>query len=548
MRASINLLIVNGKLFRFCCRSIAAIGIVLSRIVINSLITVLITGGSMLVSFLVSISCQLIRWRLCWSFKRMQRTIELFLVSAFIFFINTGQATALLDVSIANATSEVLSFEQTIQSALQHDTWLVVNRFQQQGVEASSQAANSLPDPRLSIGLANLPTDNFNFSQDAMSQLTIGIKQRFPRGDSLAIKAQQLRIESQAYPLQRAARRAQVKVTVGNLWLDIFKVQQSIALIEKNHTLFAQLIDIVQASYVSALGSTRQYDIVRAQLELTRLEERLDKLSQQKSHFTGQLLPWLTDFSQAASNQYRFSPDWQLTSIMPELTLRHAALLYADTWLLPEQLVNYFAHHPEVMVFDKKIAASETGIRLAKQAYKPEWGINAGYAYRDKDNNGNSRSDLFSIGVSFDLPLFGRQRQDQQLRSVVSHTQAIKTDKLLLLKQFVAAYVSAKGRLQRLTDRKKLYRSSLLPQTQAQAEASLTAYTNDNGDFSEVVRARIAMLTAELDQLELMVEEQKIILGLNYLFSGSENQSPMSNKVLVEHQPIALLTQEHNNE
>ena len=104
---------------------------------------------------------------------------------------------------------------------------------------------------------------------------------------------------------------------------------------------------------------------------------------------------------------------------------------------------------------------------------------------------------------------------------MVSHTQAIKTDKLLLLKQFVAAYVSAKGRLQRLTDRKKLYRSSLLHQTQAQAEASLTAYTNDNGDFSEVVRARIAELNAQIDALNIRVDLAKTKVQLNYFFTQS---------------------------
>jgi 3'-phosphoadenosine 5'-phosphosulfate sulfotransferase len=60
-----------------------------------------------------------------------------------------------------------------------------------------------------------------------------------------------------------------------------------------------------------------------------------------------------------------------------------------------------------------------------------------------------------------------------------------------------------------------------LPQIPAQAEASLTAYTTDDGDFSEVVRSRIAVLNAEIDELALNVEEQKIRLELNYLFVGN---------------------------
>jgi hypothetical protein len=66
-----------------------------------------------------------------------------------------------------------------------------------------------------------------------------------------------------------------------------------------------------------------------------------------------------------------------------------------------------------------------------------------------------------------------------------------------------------------------LYEEKLLPQIHNQAEASLTSYTNDDGDFSEVVRARIAELNAEIDFLAINVQKQKITLEINYLFVGS---------------------------
>jgi hypothetical protein len=49
-----------------------------------------------------------------------------------------------------------------------------------------------------------------------------------------------------------------------------------------------------------------------------------------------------------------------------------------------------------------------------------------------------------------------------------------------------------------------------------QAEASLAAYTHDDGDFSEVVRARIAVLNARIDALDIEVERLKSISQLNY--------------------------------
>lgn len=134
---------------------------------------------------------------------------------------------------------------------------------------------------------------------------------------------------------------------------------------------------------------------------------------------------------------------------------------------------------------------------------------------------GNSRADLFSVGVTFDLPIFTESRQDMAVKSAVSKTEAVKTEKVLLLRQLLGAFSSGKGRLLRLHERKALYQNKLLPQINDQAEASLTAYTNDDGDFSEVVRSRIAVLNAEIEQLKIAVEEQKIILEINYLFAGS---------------------------
>jgi len=433
---------------------------------------------------------------------------------------------------------KIWSFNNTVITAQKNDPWLTGNKHQQQAVEAMSHAAASLPDPKMSVGLANLPTDGFDFSQEGMTQLKVGITQMFPRGDSLTIKNQQLRIQSEAYPFQRTDREAKVAVTVGSLWLDAYRAQQSIALIEQNRSLFEQLVDVAQASYSSTLGKTRQQDIVSAQLELTRLDDRLDILAQQQNAYLGMLSQWLSTVfipRSSAQNSTNTTQEtmvalsqlhkMKLTEQLPQLDLIHQGLTSAysegNHWLSIDELAKHFAKHPAVFALDKKILATKTGINLAEQAYKPEWAVNASYGYRDDDPMGNSRADLFSVGVTFDLPLFTNNRQDMTVKSAISATEVVKTEKILLLRQLLGAFSSAQGRLLRLNSRKTLYQTRLLPQVNDQAEASLTAYTNDDGDFSEVVRSRIAVLNAEIEQLKIHVEEQKIILELNYLFVGN---------------------------
>ena len=436
-----------------------------------------------------------------------------------------------------SSVESILSFETAIKSAQKNDPWLTGNIHKQRSIESMSIAVSTLPDPKISIGLANLPTDGFDFGQEGMTQAKIGIAQMFPRGDTLDIKSQQLRIQSEAYPFQRQDREAKVAVTVGSLWLDAYRVQQSIALIEKNRSLFEQLADIAEASYSSALGKTRQQDIVRAQLELTKLEDRLEKLGQQKNRYEGMLSQWLTKFTtgndsvEATLYNDLSLHDMVLSQQIPQIDLLNNKLVHTKSWLNSGELVKYFTSHPSVVAIEKKVNATKTGIKLAEQKYQPEWGVSASYGYRADDPMGRSRADLFSVGVTFDLPLFTENRQDKEVQSAIFKTEAVKTEKLLLLRQLLGSYSSAKGRLQRLKDRQNLYTSKLLPQIHDQAEASLTAYTNDDGDFAEVVRSRIAVLNAEIDELTLNVEEQKLNLELNYLFIGSIKTAMTSNNM-----------------
>ena len=168
---------------------------------------------------------------------------------------------------------------------------------------------------------------------------------------------------------------------------------------------------------------------------------------------------------------------------------------------------------------------TRTGIELARQQHKPQWKLNTGYGYRDDDPLGNERSDFFSLGLSFDVPLFPAQRQDQEVRSALALDAALKTEKALALRSMRASYESTRSRLQRLNQRKTLFEQRLLKEVHDQAQASLTAYTNDAGDFAEVVRARIAELNANIDFLNISVDRLLAITELDYFLPSGATHS-----------------------
>lgn len=462
----------------------------------------------------------------------MNKLISTLLMLCSIFLVHTQV--------LANNESEPLTLNKAIQLAWQNDPWLVGNKHQQKALELKSDAESTLDDPKISMAFANLPTNGFDFQQEAMTQFKLGISQQFSRGDSLSIKQQQLRFEAEQYPLMRADRKAKVAVKVGQLWLDLFRVKQSIVLIEENRNLFEKLGQIAEASYGSGVGKSRQQDIVRAQLELTRLEDKLYQLSEQQGSFRGRLLPWLvnTSLESQLNAPINLSSSVSLSNVLPTIDLLVDASFLNENYMnekkttnyllehslnqaINQELVEHLTRHPAVKAIEKQVNVSEATTALAQQKYQPQWGINASYGYRDDDLYGQSRADLFSVGVTFDLPLFTQNKQDKAVMSAHAQTESVKTQKQLLIREMLTGFFSAKERLARLNQRLDLYKEKLLPQIHDQAQASLTAYTNEAGDFAEVVRARIAVLTAQLEQLSIEVAKQKIILDVNYFFIGT---------------------------
>ncbi|MBW4966953.1 TolC family protein [Pseudoalteromonas sp. CR1] len=406
-------------------------------------------------------------------------------------------------------SQRTLNLSHALSYALANDPWLSASRHQEQAVMAQSIMAGTLPDPTLTLGLMNLPTNGYAFDQEGMTQFKVSVNQKFSRGDSLALKQASLLQSSQQYPWQRADRLAQVKAIVTEFWLKAYRAQRSINLIEKDRELFTQLIQITEASYASTQGKTRQQDIIRAQLELTRLEDKLLTLEQQLHSAKNRLAQWL--------------PITMLEKPLDGKFITPPALTNFNT-LEFGQLIQLLMAHPAIVAIEQSVLAKQTQVRLAKQSYQPQIGVNVGYGYRADTPMGQSRADLLSVGVSIDLPLFTDNRQDQQVKSAISIAEATKTQKRVALQKLKGMYFKEYSQLSQLQKRNTLYQNTLLVQMAEQSQATLNAYTRDDGDFSDVMQARISELNAKIDALNIQVDKHIIIARLNYYISSLDSQ------------------------
>jgi outer membrane protein TolC len=412
-------------------------------------------------------------------------------------------------------SAEELSLQQAVEKAVSQDDWLISSQQKENAIRALSQGMTALPDPKINVGLLNMPTDSFDFNQEAMTQFNVSISQMFPAGDTLRLTGEKYAAQGDQMPLMRDNRRAMLAMEVSNLWLTAYSYEESIKLVKQNRTLFEQLHEVVESSYSSAYGRAKQQDLVRSELELIKLDHRLTQLSQAKENALKKLSQYILP---TMADQNTADQDITLKTTGEPIMVTPSNILSSNSLALAARL----SLHPLVRIVDVQSNTAQIDKAIAEQKYKPEWGVTLGYGYRGDDLSGKDRADLASIAVSVSVPIFSSSRQDAQVKAASLQVESFLSEKQLVLNELMAKYRVLTSDITLLDQRIRLYQTKLLPSYRESAQAMLNAYTSNDGVFSDVVQARIATLNAHIELLNIRIERFKRLAELNYVMAQGE--------------------------
>jgi outer membrane protein TolC len=403
--------------------------------------------------------------------------------------------TVIVLAVFSSSARPALTLTEAEQIALADDPAIGALQARSQALRDAAVADGQLPDPQLKTGIYNLPLDTLEVDKEPTTQWRLGLVQSFPRGKSLHYKRRQtesLASAEQAYA--EAGIRKAIRDVREN-FLELYYQTRAEQIVTETRELFAQLVEITQAHY--ATGRVSQQDVLRASLELSRLDDRTTRIRNEADRDRAILMKWIG--AAAALPIDRQLPE------LPSPPAREAI----ET-ALPE--------HPLIRAEMAKLEASNQKIRIAREQYKPGW--SAGLEYRKRfgnDPDGDDRADMMAAMVTMDLPLFPKNRQDKRLSASVQQAESIqltRDDKLRELKQMLEA---AYANWERLGERSALYQSQLLKEATANAQASLNAYQSGVTEFTTLMRARITDLDVHLDDLRIRVDRAKAQASLLYL-------------------------------
>lgn len=404
-------------------------------------------------------------------------------------FIKVIISLALL-FSFSVHAEQILTIQLAVQTALERDALINVYQSRGDALREQSVAENTLPDPKIKLGVMNVPTDTYVMNQEPMTQVQFGIKQMFPRGNSLEIKSQRAISMSMAEDAKTANQRRKVTRDVRETWLELFYWLKAEAVVNKNHNLFRKLVSVTKQQY--AAGRQKQQDVIRSELELGMLDDRILKIKTKIEVVRAKLAKYI---------------GYDISSSSLEGTLPNFNFSQNNTWL---------EKHPMMNMEQAMVDSSEKNVELAKQSYKPSWAVDLTYGQREADKNGKERADFMSAMVMFDLPLFTGDKQDKKVAASklrLNGALNARNERKRNLNRMWQVNVSKE---KRLSQRSEKYKNLLVPKASENTKAALYSYQSGRGAFTALMRAQIIELETQLRALRLDVDHKKTQAQLLY--------------------------------
>ena len=332
--------------------------------------------------------------------------------------------------------------------------------------------ARALPDPTVSFGWMGNVTPFDVQNGDPSSYRTLSAMQEFPYPGKRKLRGEiaTREVASEQWNVEAARRklRAEVAFAFYGLWVS----EKSLGITRRNKDLLEKLSRIAEEKY--KVGRGVQQDVLRANVEVTRLLQRITLLEQQRRTYQSQL------------NSLRLKPLEDVVGV--EGDLARPQLAYS----LQELLDQAVASSPEVRQQEEVIEQSQVAMNLARREYYPDF--NTSYMYQQRPG----MPDMHGFTVGIKIPVFYRDKQRKAVEEISSTLAGVKQTRealrISLLFQVKEQFLMARASEELLT----LYAKGIVAQSSLALESALASYQTGEVDFLNVITNFVTLLDSEI--------------------------------------------------
>lgn len=399
-----------------------------------------------------------------------------------LFLLSAEQLSA-KQVNMHSASEyDVLTEQNAIALALANNPNLAQIKARYEAMKSIPSQVGTLPDPILTLGAMNFPTDSFDRSQEGMTQLQIGVSQAFPFPGKLSLKEDIAEFEAKAAYYDVAEMRLLLTKNVSNKWWQLFYLDRAIETVDKNQALLKQFIEVAKTKYTTGKGL--QQDVLLSQLELSKLINHKIQIVALK-----------------ATQIIQLNILMDITPRSP-ITLANKLSFNQPHLLAEEQLYQLaIRSRPLLQKHKQLISAANSRLDLAERDYYPDFNIGVTYGDRIGQNSqpmGGDKADLFSIKLGIKIPLFASTKQSYRVKQRISEQFKSKyayLDESNQVKADIARYITD---YRRSEQQRSLFETGILPQARQTVQSMLVGYQVSEVDFLNLVGSQVTLFNYEL--------------------------------------------------
>jgi outer membrane protein TolC len=349
--------------------------------------------------------------------------------------------------------------------------------------------AGAWADPTVSVSYGGNALPPFTLMRaDPSSARQVMAEQTIPYPGKTRLRTEIASRDADAEELAYEAAVRRVARQVKQTYFDLAYVDRSLATLQKDREALEGFEKVTEIRY--SVGKAAQQDVLRAQLEVTRLAQRATLLTQQRRTLEAQLNS-LRDFPVDA-------PDGRPAAVGP------STLTYTQEQLQQAAQTNY----PALKQLQVTVHQERLSVDLAHKETRPDFSV--GYLFMQR----NGLPDMYGITLSTSLPIFHHRKQDMAIAEAAANlatAREMQANELTSLRYQVRQdFLEVQATEQLL----KLYSQGVKPQSSLTLESSISSYETGGVDFLSVLSNLEAVIDAELDYHLQITNHEKALARL----------------------------------
>lgn len=395
----------------------------------------------------------------------------------------------------------VLTLDQAIRQALDQNPELARDKAVIARNKARSVEASELPDPRIVIGEQYFPI-SFDMGESLLTMTTVGIRQDFsPWGKRALVGRSSLKKET-ASRWELEDKKASLVRNIRIAWLDYVRARRTRDFLKSIGSIWEKAFQAALVRYRQGIGP--ESDVLSAQFQKDDIRDRQEGLRIQEEESLHRLMRLMH-----VSRPFRISSEEpRIPDPLPEAVL-----------------LERLDAHPALVSRDAKDASQVLLVRAAEKDKIPAFSVEGDYNYFMGPSPITATPNLFSLVLTFNLPVRPGERQDQKIAESEHELEALEAERESLREKLIEEIRNTEEVYRLLERRAVLLRQDLLPETKRNMEAALIGYKTGTEGMGQVLSAMEKVETTGIRELSNRIERLKAKAELSYLAGATQGGS-----------------------